>query len=76
MPEIRWETIGTTNVEAYICDLLCERAFKCLNYVWKPIEPLRFKNMQTSQNSVRCGFNIVKKFGCGICECAKENGSC
>ena len=36
MPEMRCETIGTTKVEAYICDLLNERAFKCLKCVVKP----------------------------------------
>ena len=36
MLEMRCETIGTIKVEAYICDLLNERAFKCLKCVVKP----------------------------------------
>ena len=41
---IRCATIGTTQVEAYICDLLNERAFRCFKYVVKPYEPLRLKH--------------------------------
>ena len=41
---IRCETIRTTKVEAYICDLLNERAFRCFKYVVKPYEPLRLKH--------------------------------